>query len=345
MNASPKPDGRKLDHALLEQLRFRAMELMDSGMSAAATGKALGFTRQAVSAWRKAFNENGADALRAVPVPGRPSSVGEDVLEEIRTAVIDHDPRDYGFTEALWTRDLVGALLHERHQVNFSPQWVGTLMRRAGLSPQRPVRRAAEADPAVQQAWRDEVYPQIRAEAAQAGATVYFGDEAGVTANHHAGRTWGEIGKTPVLTVTASKFRVNMISAVEQRGTLHFDVFTETCDRHQFIKFCEKLLADDGGTVFLIVDNSSIHRNDDVRQWVNTQGDRFKIFFLPTYSPTLNPDEWIWKNIKHDRIGRVPRRDAHGFTERVRNALQDLKEAPELIRGMFRDPHLSYLVV
>lgn len=51
-----------------------------------------------------------------------------------------------------------------------------------------------------------------------------------------------------------------MVSAVEQRGRLHFQVtegsFTAAC----FVEFCCRLLADDGGPVFLVVGNSRIHR-------------------------------------------------------------------------------------
>ncbi|WP_371955131.1 transposase [Actinomadura monticuli] len=32
--------------------------------------------------------------------------------------------------------------------------------------------------------------------------------------------------------------------------------------------------------------------------------ERLERFFLPPYSPELNPDEWMWKNIDHDRVGR-----------------------------------------
>src|SRR5215472_1824775 len=104
MSEFSKPDGRKLDHALLEHMRFRAMELMDGGMSAAEVGRAFGVTRQAVSNWRKAYRENGPDALRAVPVPGRPPRIGRDISQEIGPLVVDHTPQDYGFPDELWTR-------------------------------------------------------------------------------------------------------------------------------------------------------------------------------------------------------------------------------------------------
>lgn len=66
---------------------------------------------------------------------------------------------------------------------------VGALLHRLGLSPQRPTWRAYEADPEAVARWTTETYPQIRAEAAQAGATVFFADEAGISWDEHAGTT------------------------------------------------------------------------------------------------------------------------------------------------------------
>lgn len=170
------------------------------------------------------------------------------------------DPWDYGFVEHLWTCDLVADLVATVFGVRFTPQWMGTVLRRLGLTSQRPAYRASEQDSAAVAAWRQQVYPALRRQAVQVGATVYFGDEAGVAAYHHAGTTWAPAGHTPVVAATASRARVNMVSAVKQRGRLHFQVtegpFTAAC----FVEFCCRLLADDGGPVFLVVDNSRIHR-------------------------------------------------------------------------------------
>jgi hypothetical protein len=65
-------------------------------------------------------------------------------------------------------------------KVSLSAVSVGRLLRTLGLSPQRRLWRAWQADPDAVQRWKDEQFPAIRAEAKKVGATVYFGDEAGV---------------------------------------------------------------------------------------------------------------------------------------------------------------------
>ncbi|MGH3549951.1 MAG: transposase [Pseudonocardiaceae bacterium] len=57
--------------------------------------------------------------------------------------------------------------------------------------------------------------------------------------------------------------------------------------------------------MFLVVDGSSVHKANIVKEYVAGTGGRLQLFFLPPYSPELNPDEWVNENVKHDRIARA----------------------------------------
>jgi transposase len=328
---------------MLEQMRIRGVRQIRLGVHPEDVAAALGLDRSTVYAWKAAYERGGEAALAAKPHPGKPSRLTQTQLDELFALITEHDPRDYGSTEHLWTRDLVADLMAEVFDVRFSAQWTGRILRRLGLSPQRPKYRASEQDPGAVTAWREQVYPAIRAEAAQVGATIYFGDEAGVSVDHHAGTTWAPVGQTPVAQATAQKSRVNMVSAIEQRGRIHFEVSEGSFNSDSFIGFCRKLLADDGGKVFLIVDNSRIHHAKAVFDYVGTTGGQLKLFFLPTYAPELNPDEWVWKHVKHDNVGKRALRDPKHHFHRVYDALAWLRGTPEMVRAFFRDPHLAYL--
>lgn len=303
----------------------------------------MGMRRSTVFAWMKAWKAEGLLALHAKVIPGRPPAVSPEQLEAFALLVRDHTPADHGFEEALWTRELIGALLRQRFGVAFSPQWVGALVRRIGFSPQRPVFRASQQDPEKVKAWREEVYPAIKAQAAQVGATVYFGDEAHLRQDFHAETTWAPVGETPVVESSAKRESVSMISAIEPRGSIHFSVFTGSCDAERFIEFCKGVLHDDGGTVFLILDNSSIHKAKTVKEFVDGCEDRLKLFFLPGYSPTANADEWVWKNVKNDRAGRRAAKQPGDLLEFAEAALDRHAKTPRIVRGFFRDPHPAYI--
>ena len=76
-----------------------------------------------------------------------------------------------------------------------TPQGVGKLLHRLGLSPQRPLYRAYQQDPDAVRRREEEGFPAIRAQARREGAEVYFGDESGVRTDHHAGTTWARWGR------------------------------------------------------------------------------------------------------------------------------------------------------
>jgi transposase len=136
-------------------------------------------TRAAVYGWLAKYREGGLEALKARPVPGRPPSLSGAQLQRVYTLVVGNDPRQLQFTFGLWTRAMVRGLIRREFAVRLSEVSVGRLLRKLGLSPQRPLYRAYQQNPEAVARWKAETYPQLRAQAARVGATIYFADEAG----------------------------------------------------------------------------------------------------------------------------------------------------------------------
>jgi transposase len=336
-------DGRKLDHATLEVLRIRAVKQIEAGEHPEAVAAALGMSRSAVFGWVARYREGGLDALTAKPVPGRPRKLTGEQLRRLYTLIVGIDPRQLQFEFALWTRDIVRQVIRTEFGVALSAVSVGRLLRTLGLSPQRPLWRAWQADPEAVQRWQEEEFPAIRAAAQSEGATVYFADEAGIRSDYHAGTTWAPVGQTPIVKATGARHSVNMVSAVTAKGELRFTVVKGTVNAGVFIDFCKKLLHDSPGPVYLIVDGHPAHKAKATSQFVASTGGRLKLFTLPGYSPHLNPDEWVWKNVKHDRLGRTSARNAEDLKTKALAALRRLQRTPHLIQGFFADPNLRYI--
>ncbi len=336
-------DGRKLDHKTLEQLRIRAVRQIEQGVHPEDIAAALGMTRAAVYSWLAKYREGGLDALKARPVPGRPPKLSSAQLQRLYTLVVGNDPRQLRFAFALWTRDMVRDLIRREFSVRLSAVSVGRLLRKLGLSPQRPLYRAYQQDPEAVRRWKVEDYPQIRAQAQQVGATIWFADEAGVRSDYHAGTTWAPVGQTPVVAATGDRFAVNLISAVTTRGGLRFAVYDGNLNGGVFIDFCRRLLHDAPGPVFLVLDGHPVHRSNAVREFAEATNGRLRLFFLPGYSPELNPDEWVWKNIKHDRLGRSGVDSVADLKSKALAALHRLQKLPHLVQSFFRDLNLRYI--
>jgi transposase len=286
-------DGRKLDHQTLEQLRIRAVQQIQDGVHPEEVAAALGMTRAAVYGWLAKYREGGLEALKARPVPGRPPKLQGPQLARLYGLVVGNDPRQLRFAFALWTRAMVRELIRREFGVRLSEVSVGRLLRTLGLSPQRPLYRAYQQNPEAVTRWKAEIYPAIRTQAQQVGATIYFADEAGVRSDYHAGTTWAPVGLTPVVAATGDRFGVNLISAVTARGKLRFAAYEGSLNGPVFIDFCRRLLHDTPGPVFLVLDGHPVHRSNAVKQFAASTGGRLRLFFLPGYSPELNPGEWV----------------------------------------------------
>jgi transposase len=336
-------DGRKLDHKTLEQLRIRAVGQIEQGAHPEDVAQALGMTRAAVYGWLARYREGGLDALRAKPVPGRPPRLSGAQLGRLYGLVVGNDPRQLRFAFALWTRAMVRELIRREFGVRLSEPSVGRLLRKLGLSPQRPLYRAYQQDPEAVARWKQEEYPAIRAQAAKAGATIWFADEAGVRSDYHAGTTWAPVGRTPVVATTSARFGVNLISAVTAKGKLRFAAYDGNLNASVFLDFCRRLLDDTSGPVFLVLDGHPVHRSGAVKAFAASTDGRLRLCFLPGYAPELNPDEWVWKNIKHDRIGREGVTGPDDLKAKALAALHRLQRLPLLVQGFFRDPNLRYI--
>lgn len=332
------------ERTALERLRRRAIKLLQQGMAAEAVADRVGADRSTVYRWARRYNDGGLGALEGTKATGRPPKLAIGQVDKLRALVVGSDPRQLQFEFALWTREMVGLLIEREFGVTMSVSAVGRLLRSVGLSPQRPIWRAYQSNPEAVERWRSEEFPRIRAEAKAARALVFFGDEAGVRSDYHGGTTWGEVGHTPVVATTGTRHRVNMISAISPQGKLHFRVLDGGVDADAFIAYCKALQADyRGRRIYLIVDGHPSHRATKTKEWVAAQGDRFKLFFLPGYSPFLNPDEWVWKNVKHDRIGRAGITSLDDLRFKATAALSRLAALPGLLRSIFRDPDLQYV--
>jgi transposase len=123
----------------------------------------LGMGRGTVYGWLARYREGGRDALKARPVPGRPPKLSGEQMRRLYTLIAGTDPRQLEFGFALWTRDMVRTLIRREFRISLSAVSVGRLLRTLGLSPQRPLWRAWQADPDAVQRWKTDDFPAIRA--------------------------------------------------------------------------------------------------------------------------------------------------------------------------------------
>jgi len=338
-------DGRKLDHRTREQIRIRAVQSVLDGESPEVVVKALGFHRSRIYDWLSAYREGGMEALRTKPIPGRPRKLDGKQMKKIYELVTSKNPLQLRFEFALWTREMVRELIRREFGVGLSVVSVGRLLRTLGLSPQKPLRRAYQQNPEAVETWKQEEYPEIKRLAKQEGAEIYFGDEASVRSDYHSGTTWAPKGQTPIVRSTGARFSVNLISAISAKGSMRFMTVPGRLKAPQFIEFLRRLLHGADRRVFLIIDRHPVHRSAAVRKFVESTKGRLRIFFLPSYSPDLNPDELVWNHLKHHKVGKAMVTGPDQFHRTIQSALRSLQRLPRIVASFFRHPELHYTIM
>ncbi len=337
-----KHDARKLTHKELTELRIRGVASVQAGESPEVVARVFGISRMTIYNWLALYRRGGWHALDAKKRGGRPRKLDAKAIRWVYDTVTMKNPLQLRFPFALWTCAMLVHLIKRRFGISLSRSSVSRLLKQLGLSPQRPLRRAYQQNREAVEQWLKEDFPHIRKEAQKVGATIYFADEAGVRSDYHSGTTWGIRGQTPVVASTGARFGLNVISVVNRHGKLRFMVFAGHLNGDLFIQFLRRLLYGASQPIFLIVDGHPAHRSATVGKFVASTEGKLRLFYLPTYSPELNPDEQVWNHLKNHTIGKQCINSLEQMTKAVHSHLRSLQRKPALIRSFFLLPTTQY---
>ncbi|MGH3549952.1 MAG: IS630 family transposase [Pseudonocardiaceae bacterium] len=198
--------------------RLVAVRMYENGMSVPRIAEIMDVGRSTVFAWIDKYRKGGLAAISTKAASGRPTMLDDGEMIRLYTMINGKDPRIHGFGMALWTRSLIRDLIKTSFAKCVSLVTVGRILKKLGMSPQRPLYRSWKQDPERVERWKRQEYPAIRARAAAEGATILFADEASVRTDYHAGTTWAPVGQTPVVVSSAVRHSVKIVSAIGQRG-------------------------------------------------------------------------------------------------------------------------------
>jgi transposase len=142
-----------------EEERAMAIRLVESKRTFDEVAEIMGVGRSTVLEWWRNYRREGPDALSTKEASGRPSSLPDYQMQELRVLIAESDPSQHGYGVALWTREIIADLIKRRFRVTVSAVTVGRTLNRLGFSPQRPLYRAFQQDLEKAGKWKSETYP------------------------------------------------------------------------------------------------------------------------------------------------------------------------------------------
>jgi transposase len=261
---------------------------------------------------------------------------------EIQRIIVDKYPEQMRLPGCMWTRENIRDLIKQLYKIDMPLSTLGYYLERWGFSVQRPAKRAYKQDSEKVADWVEREFPGIKERAEVENAEVFFGDECGIQNTADYARGYAPIGCTPTVMVESKKIKINMLSAISNRGKLRFLLYKDNMTSDKLIDFMGRLVRDTDKKVFLILDNLRVHHSKKVTAWLLKHKDEIEVFFLPPYSPEYNPDELLNSDLKRGISKRSIPRSEEELEHNVRSHLKSVQLNPDKIKSFYQAPATIY---
>lgn len=340
-----KVDLRKLSEQELLGLRKSAIQLVKSGMTQKEICNRLGLRPNTLNDWCKKYKDYGSKGLHSKKkgaISADRKLLSPQQEQQVQKMIVDKMPEQLKLDFALWTRKAVQDLIERELGIFISINAVGVYLRSWGFTPQKPKKMAYEQCPKKVQKWLDEEYPEIKKQAKEENAEIHWGDECGVKNQCNHGRSYAPKGRTPIKKSMSKKFSVNMISAITNQGKVQFMLYSDTMNADRFIEFMEQLIKSSTQKVYFIVDNLRVHHSKIVKEWVEKNKDKIALFYIPSYSPERNPDEYLNCDLKQGMSAKKSPKTKEILQENVQNHMEMLQNTPERVAKYFKHQSIQY---
>jgi len=300
--------------------------------------------RHVQSTWKK-YQDYGVNGIKAVKM-GRPKGVGYNLTPEQEGKIVKllthKEPSQLNLKGVLWDRRLVSELIKSKYCIEMPLTTTGDYLSKWNFTAQRPSKKHYKQCLEEIREWLEIEYPAIVRDAKTEKAEINWLDEVGIQNESNYVKGYALKGKTPKLPVASKHIRVNMISAITNRGKLRFHFYHGKMNQNLFIDFLKKLIKSTNKKIYAIVDNLSVHRGAAVKDWVTENPDKIKIFYLPPYAPELNPDEYLNNNLKHEIAKKGFSETKNEIQSKAMSTMQSFQKNKTRVSDFFKNEKVKY---
>jgi transposase len=174
------------------------------------------------------------------------------------------------------------------------------------------------------------------------GRTLVFVDESGFFLRPAAAKTWSPAGRTPVLRAPLRRERLSVIGGLTWQGSLYTQVHRHVIDAEGAVAFVSHLLRHIPGRLLMLWDGARIHTGRRVQEFrrLDTRG-RLEVELFPPYAPELDPQEYVWRQLKHVDLRNLTSHSLDQLWARLRDATHRLRQRVGLLRNLVQHAGLG----
>ena len=330
-----KRDGRSISRDILEYLRNQSIRLWKKGKSINDISDFCGVHFTVVYKWIRIYNNSGIDGLKKRKAKGAEPKLNNNDKKQI-TFWLKKSAMEFGFETPLWDCKRIQKVIKQELNKNISISNLWENLRKWNFTPQKPEKMALERSQRKVNKWLREEWVKIEKHRRKWQAMLYFQDESSVSLVPVLGTTWAKKGETPKLRVTGNRGSIAVSSAISPAGRMVFRIEKGRVTSKTFIDFLKQIIKNHPWRKIIVVaDNSPTHTAKAVENFIEENKSKIAVYYLPTYSPDLNPDEEVWKYLKNVKLKAHQARNKKEFKPLVLAKMQSIQRKPNVIKSFF----------
>lgn len=280
--------------------RLIAMLMLHQGMTVTDVARLLCAALSSVGRWINWFTLHGVEGLKSLR-PGRaPRWPVADILQ-LLPLLVQRSPKDFGWLRSRWSTELLVLVINRLFDVTLHRSTLHRYLRQADMVWRRAAPTLKIKDPHYEE--KRLVIDQALAQE-QTAHPVFYQDEVDIDLNPKIGADWMPKGQQKRIATPGQNQKHYLAGALHSgTGRVHY-VSGSSKSSDLFISLLETLRRTyrRAKTITLVADNYIIHKSRKVERWLE-ENPKFRLLFLPMYSPWLNPIERLWLSL-HETITR-----------------------------------------
>jgi transposase len=327
-------------------LRKTIIQLNLKGFTALQIAEMLDARLRHVQSTIKKYKDGGWESI-SLKVMGRPRGSNKTLKleqeDEVKATLMTKMPEEFGLKGFLWDMRNVLALIVILFQLTVPRSTMSVYFARWKFTPQRPIIRNYKQNSEHVKQWIEVTYPHIKNRAKEESCEIFWGDETGIQNECNYSRGYAPKGSTPTAKLSSEhKLRVNMMSAINNQGKLRFMIYEDKMNQQRLIVFMKRLINSNDRKIFLILDNLSVHHGKILRAWLEENKSKIEVFYLPSYSPERNPDEYFNGSLKREIEKRGNATTKEKFISNVRASAKKIQSDKKHVSNLFYADNVRY---
>jgi transposase len=330
----PGAGGSRPGQTWKEVRRLRAWELHLAGWAQVRIAEALGVTEAAVSQWIKAGRERGIDALCSKSRHGQAARLSAIQVQWLMI-LLERGAPSFGFAGNLWTCARIARVIEQEFGVRYHPAHVARLLHQEDWTSQKPVLQASQRNEEEIASWLAHGWPSLKKRAEKEARTIIFIDESGFYLSPTMAKTWSPAGKTPVVHAPSGHEHLSVIGGLTLQGSLYMQIHASSIGAHGAVLFLRHLLFHIPDRMLVLWDRSKIHKSRELEEFrcMDTVG-RMAIEHFPPYAPEVDPQEYVWHQLKHVDLRNLSSFSLDELWVRLQDATRRLRQRAGLLKRL-----------